>query len=175
MGDVGLGIAALTFGMTALVLAIPDRDDRRRVAEAELRRVADTLDHAVDTKDWPLARRQFADRVRLDMTSLGGPSATEFAADDVVAGWQRAFQGGKTSLHFRTNHLATMEGRRAATLVSHGYAWNRLPDGQLWEVWGTYSYRVTWERKAGWRIADFAFTARHERGDRAVATTVLDP
>lgn len=166
-------LAALTLAVPAMAQAPADR----LADEAALRRLADTLDHAVDTKDWALARAQFAGTVRMDMSSLGAGPATEVAADEVVAGWRRAFQGGKTSLHFRTNHLARIEGDRA-TMTSHGYAWNRLPAGvlgaepALWEVWGTYEHRFM-RGTEGWRITGFTFTATHERGDRRVATTVL--
>lgn len=145
--------------------------------EAALRRLADTLDHAVDTKDWPLARAQFADRLRLDMSSLGAGPPAEIAADDLVAAWRRAFQGGKTSLHLRTNHLVRLDGDSAA-MTSHGYAWNRLPPGTLgaeaalWEVWGIYEYRAR-RTPDGWRLTAFTFTATHQRGDARVPAAVL--
>lgn len=151
---------------------------QRLLDEAEVRRVADALDHAVDSKDWALARLLLADRLWVDMSSLGATPAM-MAADDLIAGWRRAFQGGKTSLHFRTNHMVSFNGVEAV-LISHGYAWNRLPGGvlpgspepALWEVWGTYEHRM--ERTSrGWRIAAFTFNALHERGDRRVPATVL--
>ncbi|WP_237214429.1 nuclear transport factor 2 family protein [Falsiroseomonas oryziterrae] len=98
-------------------------------------------------------------------------------ADRAEGAWRRAFRGAKTSLHLRTNHLARIEGD-AASMTSHGYAWNRLPAGvlgpepALWEVWGTYEHRFA-RTQDGWRITGFAFTATHERGDRRVPVTVL--
>ncbi len=179
--SLAIGLAA---GVTLAALAqapaqqrTPDLVAARIVEEHILRRVADTLDHAVDTKNWTLARAQFADRVALDMSSLGGPRA-EVAADELVAGWQRAFRGDKTSLHLRTNHLATVDSD-AARMTSHGYAWNRLPEGAvagvdgpaLWEVWGQYDYRFA--RISGeWRITHFTFVATHDRGPRAVPAAV---
>jgi hypothetical protein len=168
-------LAALSIAAPAA--AQPAADLQRLLDEAALRRLADTLDHAVDTKDWPLARALFADRLRLDMSSLGAGPAAEIAADDLVAAWRRAFQGGKTSLHLRTNHLPRIEGD-AATMTSHGYAWNRLPAGvlgaepALWEVWGVYDYRAV-RTPAGWRISAFTFTATHQRGDARVPATIL--
>jgi hypothetical protein len=94
----------LLAGAAALAFAAPAAAQQpdglaRLVDEAALRRVADTLDHAVDTKDWAVARAQFADRLTLDMSSLGAGPAAEVAAEELVAGWRRAFQGAKTSLH----------------------------------------------------------------------------
>ena len=171
---------AILFTLAAgAALAQPAADPAlaRLLDEAALRRLADTLDHAVDTKDWALARAQFAGRVRLDMSSLGAGPPAEVAADDLVAAWRRAFQGAKTSLHLRTNHLAQVEGDHAR-MTSHGYAWNRLPAGvlgpepALWEVWGVYEYRA--ERgPQGWRLTAFTFNATHQRGEARVPATVL--
>lgn len=169
--------AAAALGLAAPAAAQQPDGVARLLDEAALRRVADTLDHAVDTKDWGLARAQFAPRLMLDMSSLGAGPAAEVAADDLVAAWRRAFQGGKTSLHLRTNHLARIEGDEAV-MTSHGYAWNRLPAGvlgteaALWEVWGAYEHRFR-RGAEGWRITGFTFTATHERGDRRVPSTVL--
>jgi len=138
--------------IAALSLAAPaaaqlPAEMARLLDEAAVRRLADTLDHAVDTKDWALARAQFAARLRLDVTSLGGPPPAEVAADDLIAGWRQAFRGDKTALHLRSNHLVRIEGD-AAAMTSHGYAWNRLPAGvlgaepALWEVWGLYEHRA---------------------------------
>jgi hypothetical protein len=94
-----------------------------------------------------------------------------------VAAWRRAFQGGKTSLHLRTNHLVRLDGD-SATMTSHGYAWNRLPPGTLgaeaalWEVWGIYDYRAE-RTPRGWRLTAFTFAATHQRGDARVPATVL--
>jgi hypothetical protein len=170
-------LAALPLLLALPAAAQPAGEVARLADEAALRRLADTLDHAVDTKDWALARAQFAERVRLDMSSLGGGPPAEIAADDLVAAWRRAFQGGKTSLHLRTNHLVRLEGD-AASMTSHGYAWNRLPGGvlgpepALWEVWGRYDYRAV-RGPEGWRITAFTFNALHQRGDVRVPATVL--
>jgi hypothetical protein len=176
-----LGLSLGALALTALLRPAPAQDPALRLLldERAVARVADTLDHAVDTKDWALARAQFADRLVLDARSIGGPAGVELAADDLVAGWRTAFQGDKTALHLRTNHLARIEGDRAV-LTSHGYAWNRLPEGvlpgtsgpQLWEVWGVYEHRMLREGGA-WRITHFTFRATHERGPREVLTTVL--
>lgn len=181
---VAVGAAAVAPGpATAQGTTDPAAALARLLDEAAVRRLADTLDHAVDTKDWALARAQFADRLRLDVSSLGGGPPSEVAADDLVAGWRRAFAGGKTALHLRTNHLVRFEeGGARAVMTSHGYAWNRLPadalPGQpeplLWEVWGTYEHRAERAGPSGaWRITGFAFNATHERGDRRVLTTAL--
>jgi hypothetical protein len=113
------------------------------------------------------------------MSSLGAGPPAEVAADEVVAGWRRAFQGAKTPLHLRTNHLVAFEGPEAM-LVSHGYAWNRLPGGVLpdapepvlWEVWGIYEHRLV-RTEQGWRISAFTFRATHQRGDGRVPGVVL--
>ena len=68
------------------------------------------------------------------------------------------------SFHLRSNHLVSFQGENAS-MVSHGYAWNKDGSGGFWEVWGIYEHGF--ERTAeGWRINRFVFRMTHERGER---------
>ena len=74
-------------------------------------------------------------------------------------GWSSNLTEEKQSFHLRGNHRILFDGSDAATLHSHGYAWNRMERGALeenggnplWEVWGTYEHGF--ERTAeGWKV-----------------------
>ena len=54
------------------------------VDHAEMVRVADAIDAAVDAKDWATARAQFTDEIAVDL--VGGEPAT-IPADALIAGW----------------------------------------------------------------------------------------
>ena len=144
---------------------------QRFIDERALIRIVDQIDRAVDAQDWTRARGYFADRVRVDFSSLSGQPETTIPADDLIAAWAGNLKGSKTSLHLRTNHDVAIDGDRA-TVRSNGYAWNRMEgNGEpLWEVWGTYSAEMV-RIGDGWKVDAFAFHKTHERGNDWVKTT----
>lgn len=160
--DLGGGAAATEPSNTEL---------RQLVDERALIRIVDQIDRAVDAQDWKRARSYFADRVRVDFSSLSGQPESTIPADDLIAGWAQNLKGSKTSLHLRTNHDVAIDGDRA-TVKSNGYAWNRMEGNgdPLWEVWGTYTAEMV-RGDAGWAVTAFAFRKTHERGNDWVKTT----
>ncbi|MEL6316505.1 MAG: nuclear transport factor 2 family protein [Pseudomonadota bacterium] len=148
------------------------------VDRAEMIRIADAIDAAVDAKDWPLARSFFADEIRVDFTSLTGGAPATIPADALIAGWRANLTAEKTSFHLRGNHRVTFTGADAAALASHGYAWNRMERGArpenggdpLWEVWGTYEHGFA-RTEDGWRVTAMSFVATAERGNAFVRNT----
>ncbi len=148
------------------------------VDHAEMVRVADAIDAAVDAKDWALARSFFTDEIRVDFTSLIGGEPATIPADALIDGWATNLTAEKTSFHLRGNHRVTFEGADAAILHSHGYAWNHMERGALpenggealWEVWGTYEHSFT-RTEDGWRVDGMSFFATAERGNAFVRNT----
>ena len=148
------------------------------VDQAEMVRIADSLDAAVDAKDWAEARSYFTDTIDIDFTSLVGGEPATIPADALIAGWSGNLTAEKTSFHLRGNHRITFNGSNAATMVSHGYAWNRMETGALaenggdplWEVWGTYLHEFT-RTDDGWKVNAMTFTATAERGNDFVRNT----
>lgn len=144
---------------------------QRLVDERALIRIVDQIDRAVDAQDWERARGYFADRVRVDFSSLSGQPEITIPAGDLIAGWAGNLKGSKTSLHLRTNHDVAIDGDRA-TVKSNGYAWNRMEGNgdPLWEVWGTYTAEMV-RSNGGWEVDAFAFHKTHERGNNWVKIT----
>ncbi|WP_415921666.1 nuclear transport factor 2 family protein [Tateyamaria sp. SN6-1] len=148
------------------------------VAQAEMIRIADALDAAVDAKDWTLARSFFVDTIDVDFTSLVGGTPATIPADALIAGWSGNLTAEKTSFHLRGNHRVTFHDDGSATMQSHGYAWNRMERGALpenggealWEVWGTYTHGFV-ETDAGWKVDAMTFDATAERGSTFVRNT----
>ncbi|WP_136440827.1 nuclear transport factor 2 family protein [Pacificoceanicola onchidii] len=145
---------------------------------AEMTRIADALDGAVDAKDWTLARSFFTDEIRVDFTSLVGGAPALIPAEELIAGWSGNLTAEKESFHLRGNHRVTFEGADAAMLVSRGYAWNRMARGgleenggdPLWEVWGSYAHGFV-RTAEGWKVNFMAFHATAERGNTFVRNT----
>lgn len=148
------------------------------VAQSEMIRIADALDAAVDAKDWTLARSFFTDTIDVDFTSLVGGTPATIPADALIDGWSGNLTAEKTSFHLRGNHRVTFESDGSATMLSHGYAWNRMARGglaenggdALWEVWGTYVHGFV-ETDAGWKVDAMTFTATAQRGNSFVRDT----
>ncbi len=169
----------VTFAGLALLMSTPPATAadalppalQQLVDERAIIAVADGIDRAVDAQDWQAARAYFADQVRIDFSSLSGQPPSTIPSDDLIAGWAGNLKGSKTSLHLRTNHEVSVNGD-AATVVSHGYAWNRMEGNgdPLWEVWGTYEHTLV-RTDAGWKVNGFTFRMTHERGNDWVKTT----
>ncbi|MEL7132769.1 MAG: nuclear transport factor 2 family protein, partial [Pseudomonadota bacterium] len=119
-----LATSTPVFAETARLAGTPITADTL-VARAEMIRIADALDAAVDTKDWALARSFFTDRIDVDFASLIGGTPANIPADALIAGWSDNLTDEKTSFHLRGNHRVTHQDDGSATMLSHGYAWNR--------------------------------------------------
>ena len=139
----------------------------QRLADlADITRVVDEIDNAVDAKDWERCRGFFTEEIYADFTSLAGGSPGNMPADDLVGAWRTNLYADKLSHHMRTNHRVTLDGD-SAEVFSKGYALNILNRGtgsDLWEVWGDYVH--TLERAdGGWRCSGMTFTVTHARGN----------
>lgn len=181
-----LGAAAaaimITASATAADLAGDEITGDNAHVNAELVRIADALDAAVDAKDWPLARSLFTETIDVDFTSLAGGEPATIPADALIQGWSGNLTAEKTSFHLRGNHRVSFEDAANAVMLSHGYAWNRLERGAkaenggeaLWEVWGTYEHSFT-KTDEGWRINGMTFNATAQRGNFFVRDTPGNP
>ena len=146
---------------------------------AEMIRVADAIDAAVNAKDWERTRSYFTDTITVDFSSLVGGEPATISAHGLIAGWSTNLTDEKTSFHQRTNHLVAFDGPDAATMTSQGYAWNRYePGGEeanggdpLWEVWGTYGHAFT-RTDDGWKVNAMTLDVHHQRGNDFVRDTV---
>lgn len=171
-------VTTFALGLAASVAQAEPVTMETLVDRAELIRIADSLDAAVDAKDWSLARSFFTDTIRVDFSSLTGAPAASIPADALIDGWSANLAPSKTSFHLRGNHRISFEGEDAAVMQSHGYAWNRLEEGALpenggealWEVWGVYTHSFA-RMDGGWRLTGMVFEATAERGNPFVRNT----
>lgn len=146
---------------------------------AEMIRVADAIDAAVDAKDWELTRSFFTNAITVDFSSLVGGEPATIPADGLIEGWSTNLTDAKTSYHQRGNHLVTFEDPDSATMTSQGYAWNRYAPGgeeanggnDLWEVWGTYGHRFE-RTDEGWKVSAMSLDVHNQRGNEYVRDTV---
>jgi hypothetical protein len=141
------------------------------LAERAIIAVVDAIDREVDAKDWAALASRFAPTLRVDFSSLTGQPPATIPAAALLGAWQANLTAAKTSLHLRTNHQVTLAGDRAS-VVSHGYAWNRMEGNgdPLWEVWGVYQHTLLRDG-ATWRVDGFTFRMTAQRGNAWVRDT----
>ncbi|MEM7529661.1 MAG: nuclear transport factor 2 family protein [Pseudomonadota bacterium] len=147
-------------------------------AVAEMIRIANAIDAAVDAKEWPVARTFFADTIDVDFSALIGGAPATIPADALIDAWSANLTAEKTSFHLRGNHRMTFDGADAAMMHSHGYAWNRMEAGAdpanggdaMWEVWGTYTHSFA-RTEDGWTVISMTFVPTAERGNPWVRDT----
>jgi hypothetical protein len=148
----------------------PPPELQRLLDESAVTNIAASLDDAVDRKDWPAALALFDEEIDVDFSSLGGAPG-RIAKSGLIENWKAALTPDKQSFHLGGDGVATITGD-AATLMTHGYAWNRLTTrtrNDLWEVWGVYQYKFV-RTPQGWKINALKFVKTYERGDPDVRT-----
>ncbi len=119
-----------------------------------------------DQREWEALRSVFADRVRLDYTSLNGGEPVTLPADDLVAAWSRTLGAFDATQHLVTNHLVTVDGDTAVCTASF-QATHRLatPFGSpLWTLGGTYRFDLVRDGD-GWLISGVVMTATWADGN----------
>ncbi|MES2057293.1 MAG: nuclear transport factor 2 family protein [Pseudomonadota bacterium] len=151
---------------------MPDSHASDSQTIAEIIRVVDAIDRAVDGKDWAVVRSHFADRLTADFSTLSGQPAADIPSDALVQAWATNLTAAKTSFHMRTNHQVTLAGD-VAEVESAGYAWNRMEGNgdPLWEVWGTYRHHL-FRTSDGWKVDAMTLIVAHQRGNSWVRDTV---
>jgi hypothetical protein len=161
-----------TFDNEHMQMPAPDAV-RLLMDEREVRSLVEQLFILTDLKAWDAARALFVDgEIEVDMSSLVGGGPVRMTSAQLFAGFAAGLHAEKASHHMTTNYQISIDGERG-TVEAHGYAWNHLPGttggSDLWETWGTY--RLTFRRTlAGWRIADFQYVAKYNRGNESVRT-----
>ena len=140
--------------------------ERQRVVD-----VVNTLFIAVDRRDWALARTCLADKVHFDVTSLGGPPASEVAAEEIIAMWTSGL-AKLTSVHHQSGNFLVKIGGGAAECFCYGtaYHFRRVRSGRNVRTFvGSYDYRLA-RRGGAWRVTQFKFDAKFLDGNLELDT-----
>ncbi len=124
------------------------------------------LVHSIDRLDWTGVRAVFADRLRLDYTSLNGGEPEELAADELVARWQGLLPGFEA-----TSHLLGPVRVHGDRLEAHVRAEHRIAaaaGGPLWRVAGHYVAGLT-----GGRIGALELQTHYQDGNLDLPAAAL--
>lgn len=122
--------------------------------------------HALDAKDWSAVRREFADMVDLDYSSLFGGPPVHIDADEQVAGWAR-FVGAFDATQHMTGPIVVTASDTSATAHTHVRGYHRLhgaEGGDIWMVAGHYAVKLV-RTAAGWKISGITLTVFYQEGN----------
>ncbi|MBD3885773.1 nuclear transport factor 2 family protein [Phormidium tenue FACHB-886] len=137
---------------------------------AEIIDAVNAVGFFADRQDWAVVRRQFAEEVDMDYTSLAGGEPVRVKADDLIRGWEQGLSALPATQHMITNHQVTVEGDEAQCLSSFR-AWHYSPNDEgspLWHLYGYYTHRF--QRTAeGWKIISMTLTKTAAEGNFALS------
>lgn len=144
--------------------------DLQQIEDREaIRLVTVRYSRAVDSKDWPLYRSVFLDRIHVDFGDFA--RVGEWSADEWVDNIRRGVHGFYSTQHLNGNHETVIAGDRASgshyVLAEHCI----LPEdgaapGTDDSVTVGGYYRNEYQRTAdGWKIASIVFTQLFLRGN----------
>jgi hypothetical protein len=139
-------------------------DEKLAVAETVYRYAL-----GVDTRDWPLYRAQFADRVHIDFSSHFGQPISEMAADDWVAGVRPQFDGLHASQHVMTNPLVDLRGEaaRIRMYVQATHVLDPSDAAAVYTVGGYYDDDLV-RSEEGWILRGVKLTVLWHTGDPSI-------
>ncbi|MGY2011557.1 nuclear transport factor 2 family protein [Nocardia gipuzkoensis] len=122
-----------------------------------------------DHREWDKLADVFADRVRLDYTSLNGGAPVTLTPAQIADAWQQTLGGLAATQHLLANHLVTIDGDQAVCTASFQATHSdSTPLGaSLWTLGG--SYRFDLQRSGGaWRISGVVMTTVWGDGNRGL-------
>jgi hypothetical protein len=125
---------------------------------------------AVDTKDWPLLRRVFADEVEADFRSFGAREVYRGPAEGWVAAIRETIAGMDATQHLMANHAHAFDGPDRCTLTNYLRAEHFLRNNRgddSYTIGGFYVWRLV-RGAEGWRAAAYALNVTWARGNRGL-------
>ncbi len=119
-----------------------------------------------DDQDWEkLLSEVFAEKVHINMASLGGP-VQEMGAMEICAMWKSGFEGIDAVNHLSGNFLVSVNEKKAEVFcyATATHFKESAQKGKTREFVGTYQLGMRRLEK-GWRINRFTYTLKYMTGN----------
>jgi SnoaL-like protein len=126
--------------------------------------------HAIDARDWPGVRHEFAPRIDLDYSSLFGDAPARVDADPHVDGWRRFASVFDATQHVTGPFVTSVNADGSVLIATHVRAYHRiqgLPGGDIWMVAGHYRVRLV-DSADGWKIEGITLRVLYAEGNQAI-------
>ena len=142
--------------------------ERERVIDVLIRLFVGT-----DTRNWAEVRSCFADSVRFDMSSAGGPPEATTSAADIAAGWETGLAPIE-HLHHQVGNFQVRVDGVTASASCYGIAYHyraRRSGGNTRTFVGTYEFELGMQGEGGahdWRITAMRFRLKFVDGNAAL-------
>ncbi|MEM1001235.1 MAG: nuclear transport factor 2 family protein [Bacteroidota bacterium] len=129
--------------------------------------VLNRLYYYTDYQDWEYLKAEvFAEKVMLDMTSLGAPEPQLRTAQSICDEWQEGFKDLDAIHHQTGNYIIDILGEQAKA-KTYGIAIHYKEDaieGTTREFVGSYDIELN-HFSVGWRITALKFNLKYMRGN----------
>jgi SnoaL-like protein len=130
--------------------------------------------HALDAGDWAGVRREFADQIDMDYSSLFGTPPERVQGDAQVVVWQAFASAFDATQHVTGPFVVTIDDDQA-TAETHVRAYHQITGatgGEIWMVAGHYQVRL--HLIGGrWKISGIKLTVFYQEGNRSILEAAL--
>lgn len=145
--------------------------DEELKAHLDREKVIDTITGlfiGTDNRDWAVVRECLADRVLLDMSTLGAGPPRALSAEQVIAGWEAGLKPIQAVHHQAGNFLVNLVGD-GADAFCYGIASHYLPNSSGMNTRtfvGSYEFHLQRDGTGGrWRIDQMRFNLKYIDGN----------
>ncbi|HEX7880976.1 MAG TPA: nuclear transport factor 2 family protein [Candidatus Eisenbacteria bacterium] len=136
--------------------------------------IVDTINRlfvSTDRRDWPAVLGCLAERVQVDMSSVGAGPAREMSGEELAGMWEAGLAPITAVHHQAGNHLVEVRGTTArAYCYAIATHWRAVASGNNMRTFtGSYDIALTCEEMV-WRISSFAFHLKYMEGNAQLET-----
>ena len=129
---------------------------------------------ATDQNNWEAVEGCFAEKVRLDYSSMGSNPAAVISPKEITSAWKGILPGFSQTHHQLGNFITTVNGS-SAHVFCYGTATHYLEDeaGNIWTVVGSYDFDLE-QQGEHWNITSMTFNFKYQDGNTSLAQKAID-
>jgi len=123
---------------------------------------------ATDEQEWDAVEKAFAEKVKLDYSSMTGSPAEVLSATQIVKNWQSILPGF-THTHHQLGNFQSKIANNKAIISCYGTASHYLSSEEenVWTVIGSYDFSL--EKQAeSWKITAMTFNFKFQEGNTSL-------
>lgn len=128
---------------------------------------------ATDNRNWQEVEDSFANKVRLDYSSMNGNPALELTPNQITTAWKGILPGFE-STHHQLGNLISEVNADTAKVFCYGTATHYLTDekGNIWTVVGSYNFDLK-KVNNQWKITSMKFNFKYQDGNTSLAEKAI--
>ncbi len=122
----------------------------------------------IDNRNWLMVEKCFADKVKMDVTSLTGGEPETMTPQEITARWDENLREIKALHHQAGNFVVDLHGDNYAHVLCYGIAYHFQPNesGRNTRAFvGSYEFDVERGSDDLWRLTSFWFDCKFVDGN----------